>query len=114
MTKLSNPVAPTGLPDDLKSMIENLSGMSLDKVKVHYNSNKPAQLNAFAYTQGNDIHLAPGQEKQLPHEAWHVVQQAQGRVSASERSHIGLSQDEATRKTQCDLLAKQTPYTSRN
>jgi hypothetical protein len=26
------------------------------------------------------MHLGPGQEKHLPHEAWHVVQQKQGRV----------------------------------
>lgn len=70
----------TGLPDNLKSGIENLSGYSMDDVKVHRNSNKPAQLNALAYAQGTDIHLASGQEKHLPHEAWHVVQQKQGRV----------------------------------
>lgn len=70
----------TGLPDNLKSGIENLSGYSMDDVRVHYNSSKPAQLQALAYTQGSDIHVAPGQEKQLPHEAWHVVQQMQGRV----------------------------------
>ncbi|CAD0009125.1 eCIS core domain-containing protein [Flavobacterium salmonis] len=70
----------TGLPDNLKSGIENLSGHSMDDVKVHYNSNKPAQLNAHAYAQGTDIHVASGQEKHLAHEAWHVVQQKQGRV----------------------------------
>ncbi|WP_299243393.1 DUF4157 domain-containing protein [uncultured Aquimarina sp.] len=70
----------TGLPDNLKSGIENLSGYSMDDVNVHYNSSKPAQLQAHAYAQGTDIHLAPGQEKHLPHEAWHVVQQKQGRV----------------------------------
>ncbi|MCW3071440.1 MAG: hypothetical protein JWO44_1330 [Bacteroidetes bacterium] len=70
----------TGLPDQLKSGIENLSGHSMDDVKVHYNSSKPTQLNAHAYAQGTDIHLASGQEKHLPHEAWHVVQQKQGRV----------------------------------
>lgn len=70
----------TGLPDDLKSGVENLSGLSMDDVNVHYNSTKPAQLQAHAYAQGNQIHVAPGQEKFLPHEAWHVVQQKQGRV----------------------------------
>lgn len=70
----------TGLPDQLKSGIENLSGHSMDDVKVHYNSGKPAQLQAHAYAQGTHIHMAPGQEKHLPHEAWHVVQQKQGRV----------------------------------
>jgi hypothetical protein len=70
----------TGLPDQLKSGIESLSGLSMDHVRVHYNSSQPAQLNALAYAQGSEIHVAPGQEQHLPHEAWHVVQQAQGRV----------------------------------
>lgn len=71
---------PSGLPDNLKSGIENLSGYSMDDVRVHYNSSQPAQLNAHAYAQGSDAHVASGQERHLPHEAWHVVQQAQGRV----------------------------------
>jgi len=70
----------TGLPDNLKTGIENISGYSMDDVKVTLNSDKPAQLNALAYTQGAEVYVAPGQEKYLPHEAWHVVQQKQGRV----------------------------------
>jgi hypothetical protein len=75
----------TGLPDQLKSGVENLSGHSLDDVKVHYNSSQPAALQAHAYAQGTDIHVAPGQEKHLPHEAWHVVQQKQGRVQPTKQ-----------------------------
>jgi hypothetical protein len=75
----------TGLPDHLKSGIEHLSGYALDDVKVHYNSEKPADLQAHAFAQGSDIHIAPGQEKHLPHEAWHVVQQKQGRVKANKQ-----------------------------
>jgi hypothetical protein len=70
----------TGLPDRLKTGIESLSGLAMDDVKVHYNSSKPLQLQALAYTQGTEIHVAPGEEQHLPHEAWHVVQQMQGRV----------------------------------
>ena len=70
----------TGLPDDLKSGMEGLSGHSLDHVKVHYNSPKPASVQAHAYAQGSDIHLASGQETHLPHELGHVVQQMEGRV----------------------------------
>ncbi|MFA6836089.1 MAG: DUF4157 domain-containing protein [Fibrobacteraceae bacterium] len=70
----------TGLPDSLKSGVENLSGYSMDNVRVHYNSSKPATVQALAYTQGTDIHVAPGQEQHLPHEAWHVAQQMAGRV----------------------------------
>jgi hypothetical protein len=71
----------TGLPDALKAGVERLSGMAMDDVRVHYNSAKPAQLQALAYTQGTDIHVGPRQERHLPHEAWHVVQQKQGRVT---------------------------------
>ena len=73
----------TGMPDQLKSGIESLSGYAMDDVKVHYNSAKPAAMQAHAYAQGADIHIAPGQERHLPHEAWHVVQQKQGRVQAT-------------------------------
>lgn len=73
----------TGMPDNLKNGIEALSGYSMDDVRVHYNSDKPAQLQALAYAQGTDIHIAPGQEQHLSHEAWHVVQQKQGRVQAT-------------------------------
>jgi Domain of unknown function (DUF4157) len=87
----------TGLPDNLKSGIESLSGISMDNVRVHYNSDKPAQLNALAYAQGKDIHLAPGQEKHLPHETWHIVQQAQGRVrpTTQMKTHIQINDDKA-------------------
>ena len=90
----------TGLPDQLKSGIENLSGHSMDNVKVHYNSAKPAQLNAHAYAQGTEIHLASGQEKHLPHEAWHVAQQKQGRVKPTMqmKGKVNVNDDEALEK----------------
>lgn len=71
----------TGIPDGLKAGMESVSGLSLNDVSVHRNSDKPAQLQAHAYAQGTDVHLAPGQEKHLPHELGHVVQQKQGRVA---------------------------------
>ena len=75
----------TGMPDNLKSGIENLSGLDMSDVKVHYNSPQPAQLQAHAFAQGNQIHIASGQERHLPHEAWHVVQQKQGRVAPTKQ-----------------------------
>ena len=82
-TVKANPVNNTGLPDNIKAGVEKLSGYSMDDVKVHYNSSKPAQLKAHAYAQGTDIHVAPGQEQHVAHEAWHVVQQKQGRVQST-------------------------------
>jgi hypothetical protein len=95
----------TGLPDHLKSGIESLSGMSMDHVKVHYNSPQPAQLNAHAYAQGSDIHVAPGQEQHLPHEAWHVVQQAQGRVKPTMQMKSGVPvNDDAGLEAEADVM----------
>jgi hypothetical protein len=95
----------TGLPNNLKSGIENLSGYSMDDVKVHYNSDKPAQLQAHAYAQGTNIHLGPGQEKHLPHEAWHVVQQKQGRVKPTMQMKGGVYvNDDATLEKEADVM----------
>jgi hypothetical protein len=79
----------TGLPDRLKAGVEVLSGLSMDDVRVHRNSSEPAKLGALAYAKGNDIHLAPGQQQHLPHEAWHVVQQKQGRVRRTAQLKTG-------------------------
>lgn len=95
----------TGLPDNLKTGVENLSGISLDDVKVHRNSDKPAQLQAHAYAQGTDIHLGAGQEKHLPHEAWHVVQQKQGRVKPTLQMKGGvLVNDEMGLEKEADMM----------
>lgn len=98
----------TGLPDNLKSGIENMSGYSMDDVRVHYNSSKPAQLQALAYTQGTDIHVAPGQEKHLPHEAWHVVQQKQGRVQPTmQLQGVNVNDNEGLEK-EADVMGRET------
>ncbi|MCO6492326.1 MAG: DUF4157 domain-containing protein [Phaeodactylibacter sp.] len=100
-TSLSkSPTSSTNLPAPLQAGIEQLSGYSMDDVKVHYNSTKPAQLSALAYAQGTDIHLGPGQEKHLPHEAWHVAQQKQGRVRATRQlmGKININDDAGLEK----------------
>jgi len=94
----------TGLPDNLKSGVENLSGHSLDDVKVHYNSGKPSQLQAHAYAQGTDIHVAPGQEKHLPHEAWHVAQQKQGRVQPTKQLKGTSINDDVSLENEADVM----------
>lgn len=102
----------TGLPDQLKAGIEALSGMSMDGVKVHYNSSAPAQLNAYAYAQGKDIHLGKGQEHHLPHEAWHVVQQAQGRVAPTvEVKGKAPINDDAGLEAEADRMGSQAVST---
>jgi len=98
----------TGLPDNLKTGMENLSGMSLDDVKVHRNSDKPAQLQAHAYAQGTDIHLGAGQEKHLPHELGHVVQQKQGRVKPTMqmKGKVNVNDDDGLEKEADEMGAR--------
>ncbi len=84
----------TGIPHQIKSHAEQKSGFSFDDVRVHYNSIKPAQFQAYAYTQGNQVYLGPGQEQHLRHELGHVVQQKQGRVRPTGAvNHVPLNDD---------------------
>jgi Domain of unknown function (DUF4157) len=94
-----------GLSAPLRSGIESLSGQDLSDVQVHRNSNQPAAVNALAYAQGNDIHLGPGQEQHLPHEAWHVVQQRQGRVQPTLQLEGGVAvNDDAALEAEADQM----------
>jgi hypothetical protein len=94
----------TGMPDGLKGGIEALSGHDISDVRVHANSSKPAQVGAHAYAQGSDIHLGPGQEKHLPHEAWHVVQQRQGRVQPTIQAHGVAINDDPALEQEADTM----------
>ena len=96
----------TGLPDSLKSGVESLSGVDISDVRVHYNSPKPSQINAHAYAQGNDIHLGSGQEKHLPHETWHTVQQRQGRVQPTMEMGGAKINDDASLEREADIMGQ--------
>src|SRR5579859_1316928 len=107
----TRPVAPSAssaggqaLPSGLRTGIESLSGMDMGNVRVHYGSPMPAKLNALAYAQGPNIHLAHGEERQLPHEAWHVVQQMQGKVRPTTRVEgVGVN-DDASLECEADRM----------
>ncbi|WP_218822095.1 DUF4157 domain-containing protein [Sphingomonas sp. IBVSS2] len=101
----------TGLPNGLKSGIETLSGLSMDDVRVHRGSSRPATVQAEAYTQGSEIHLAPGQERHLPHEAWHVVQQKQGRVRPSFDLNGTSINDDAGLEHEADRMGQRAERT---
>ncbi len=94
--KASSEKDKTGIPRQMKAKFERSSGFSFDDVRVHYNSEKPAQLHAHAYTQGSEVFVAPGQEKHLPHELGHVVQQKSNEVKPTgEVGGMPLNDDEA-------------------
>ena len=93
-----------GLPEGLKQSVEALSGLSLDGVRVHRDSDKPGDLHAATFAQGQDIHLNPGRQRPLPQAAWHVVQQKQGRVRPTPRIEGTSIDDDASLEQEADRL----------
>lgn len=92
------------LPSGLRAGIEALSGLSMHGVRVHHDSPCPRQVRAQAFTRGQDIFLGPGQGHHLPHEAWHVVQQMQGRVGATSQIAGAAINDSASLESEADRM----------
>jgi len=77
-----------GLPAPVQTQMEGALGADFSNVNIHTNSQSATDVGALAYTQGNDVHFAPGQynpesstgQELIGHELTHVVQQREGRV----------------------------------
>ena len=96
-----------GLPAPLRQGIEALSGLSMDPVRVHADSAEPARLGAMAFARGHHIHLGPGQAQHLAHEAWHVVQQLQGRVKPTLQLRAAVpGNDDAALEHEADVMGQ--------
>jgi len=98
----------TGLPDELKSATEYLSGYSLDDVKVHYNSSEPSEFGAEAFAENDEIFVGPGKEKMIPHEVWHVVQQKQGRVQPTGKINGRNFNDDPILEEDADVMGEKS------
>lgn len=98
-------VNQTGIPTQLRERLEESTGLSFDDVQVHYNSALPAKLDALAYTRGNQVEIGPGQERYLPHELGHVVQQKLGIVRANAMHESGVAMNtDASLERQADEI----------
>lgn len=95
------------LPEDVQDKMENSFQADFSNVKIHQNSQSANDQNALAYTQGNDVHFAPGQFKPgtqsgqelIGHELSHVVQQRKGRVKpTTEANGMQINDDRALEK----------------
>lgn len=105
----------TGIPDAVKQRMEDSFGTDFSSVRVHPESSKAPEVGALAYTQGTDIHFAPGQFKPdtaagrelLGHELTHVVQQFDGRVQpTTEISGMPVNDNEALEREADAMGAK--------
>lgn len=102
------------MPERLRRAIELLSGYYLGDVRVHASSGWPARVGARAFALGTDIHLAPGAEDALPHEAWHVVQQKQGRVEPTGRAcGVAVNEDSGLER-EAHVMGEQAARLSRS
>jgi hypothetical protein len=105
----------TQLPEEVQAKMENSFGQDFSGVSIHKDSVSAKDINAKAYTQGTDIHFAPGEynpnskegQELLGHELTHVVQQGQGKVGSGEINGKGLeiNQDAALEK-EADEMGK--------
>lgn len=92
--------------ENLKMRFENMSGYAFDDVRIHYNSSKPAQVEAAAYTAGNEVYLGAGQERHLGHELGHVLQQKRGHIPLTiQYKGLMINHDPALER-EADMLAE--------
>jgi hypothetical protein len=91
------------MPEDVRDKMETSLGADFSSVRIHEGPQAEA-VGALAFTQGTDIHFAPGQyqptsqrgQELLGHELTHVVQQSQGRVRATmQASGVDINDDPA-------------------
>lgn len=102
----------TGIPDAVKQRMEDSFGTDFSSVRVHPESSKAPEVGALAYTQGSDIHFAPGQFKPdtsagqqlLGHELTHVIQQSEGRVQPTTEIGGMSVNDDVSLEHEADVL----------
>lgn len=103
------------LPGDLQSKMENAFSTDFSKVNIHKASQKALNLNALAFTQGENIHFAPGQfnpgsetgRNLIGHEFTHVMQQRNGTVKPTSVLGKGLNlNDDRGLENEADNLGK--------
>ena len=90
------------LPSALKKEYEEQSGVSLDDVQVHYNSDQPERFGAEAFAYGENIFLKPAQESLITHELGHVVQQKWGLVNTTHNENSYPVNNDETLEKQAD------------
>lgn len=103
------------MPESVQAKMEGAFGHDFSNVKIHANSSKASEVGALAYTQGSDLHFAPGQynpgsksgQELLGHELTHVIQQSQGRVKPTMQLSESVSvNDDPGLESEADVMGK--------
>ncbi|MFZ1357403.1 MAG: DUF4157 domain-containing protein [Saprospiraceae bacterium] len=107
--------SPSGMPDETLNKMSASFGSDFSDVNIHSDSKRATDAGALAYTQGNDIHFAPGQydpssqsgQELLGHELTHVQQQREGRVQANnEVNGLPLNDDKGLEQEADEMGSK--------
>jgi Domain of unknown function (DUF4157) len=105
------------MPEDVRGKMEAAFGTDFSRVRIHEGPQAEA-VGAQAYTQGTNIHFAPGQyqpgsrrgQELLGHELTHVVQQSQGRVQATMQASGVDINDDASREREADEMGARAAW----
>lgn len=98
----------------LQAKMQNSFSTSFQDVNIHQNDSSASQMGALAYTQGDNVHFAPGQfnpntqggQELLGHELTHVVQQRQGRVQPTKQGKGMGVNDNPSLESEADTVGK--------
>lgn len=100
------------MPAPVKSKMENSFGANFGDVSIHTDSPQAKSMGALAFTQGSNVHFAPGQynpqsssgQALLGHELTHVVQQRAGRVAVPHQSKGAPINADPSLETEADQI----------
>lgn len=106
--------AGSPLEPQVRTQMEHAFQTDFSRVTVHADSPRASALGALAYTEGNAVHMAPGQyapgsrtgRELLGHELTHVVQQREGRVSATGQAKGVAVNDDPGLESEADELGR--------
>ena len=106
--------AGAALPATVQTKMGNAFNFDFSGVRAHEGGQAQA-MGALAYTQGSQVHFAPGQyqpdtargQELLGHELAHVVQQSEGRVAATTQlKGVGINDDSGLEREADDWGAR--------
>jgi hypothetical protein len=109
----------TGMPGPVRMQAQHELAADLSDVQVKPESARARELKALAFTQGNEIHVAPGHwapdtvngQKLLGHELAHVLQQRAGRVRATVAFGGAKVNDDPTLEREADAGGARAAHT---
>ncbi len=107
-------------PGNYMTQMQSAFDTDFSDVNIHEDSKTASDLGALAFTQGNNVHFAPGQFKPdtqsgkelIGHELTHVVQQREGKVQTTKQIGKFNINDNSGLEKQADTMgAKAARYT---